>query len=249
MIGPMSAVLSIDLAFSRSQDFGVCVLKQRPGRVQARFIPAEGLGICDPLDSVKCADSIKRFCHKEEVPIVFLDGPQGWKCPRSPLPHSRLCERLLNTQANTGVKGSVKPKSFTKFVEFSIAVFKRLCENGGVLVQKPIIDKQPSQLTAIESYPRSAWAKLGLSPLPGKKKATPQDVRERYKSLEDAFNLSADGEPTHDQLCALVAGLAGLAILSGDKEGYIAEGAPPKLIADTVTEGYIVNPRRGHKGG
>ncbi len=248
MIGPMSAVLSIDLAFSRSQDFGVCVLKQRHGSVHARFLSAEGLGICDPLDPVKCANSIQRFCHKEEVPIVFLDGPQGWKCPRSPLPHSRLCERLLNTQAKTGVEGSVKPQNFTRFVEFSIAVFKRLCENGAVLVQKPIIEIQPSQLTAIESYPRSAWAKLGLPPLPGKKKATTPDVRERYRSLELAFKLSADGEPTHDQLCALVAGLAGLAILSGNKECYIAEGAPPKIIADTFTEGYIVNPRRGHNG-
>ena len=53
---------------------------------------------------------------------MLLDGLQGWKNPANGLKHSRLCERILNTPAKTGILGRVKPVNYTKFVEFSIAV-------------------------------------------------------------------------------------------------------------------------------
>ena len=49
--------------------------------------------------------------------------------------------------------------------------------------------------------------------------------------------------PSHDELQALVAGLAGVAIVAGNPNGYIAEGAPPRKVAGAIVEGLIVNPR------
>jgi hypothetical protein len=61
--------------------------------------------------------------------------------------------------------------------------------------------------------------------------------------LQRLAGLQVLKRPTHDELCALVAGLAGVAILAGDTNGYVAEGAPPKVIGGVRVEGFIVNPR------
>ncbi|MGH6628341.1 MAG: hypothetical protein ACREB3_01260, partial [Burkholderiales bacterium] len=59
------------------------------------------------------------------------------------------------------------------------------------------------------------------------------------------FHFRWEGCLTHDGLQALVAGLAGVAILSGNAARYIAVGVPPKMDNDVVVEGYIVCPRLG----
>jgi hypothetical protein len=47
--------------------------------------------------------------------------------------------------------------------------------------------------------------------------------------------------PTHDEVQALVAGLVGLAVTSGNPQAYHCYGAAPFLLDDTWREGYLVN--------
>jgi hypothetical protein len=48
--------------------------------------------------------------------------------------------------------------------------------------------------------------------------------------------------PTHDQLQAIVSGLAGLAIESNRWSDCAVEGVPPVFEGGHWREGYIVNP-------
>ena len=96
----------------------------------------------------------------------------------------------------------------------------------------------------IETYPHSAWQQLGIRPLAGKKKCTPEQIAQHAAELKRRFELPETKSPTHDELSALVAGLAGVAIANGNVSGYIASGVPPKLVPEGyIIEGYIVNPR------
>ncbi|PYV11536.1 MAG: hypothetical protein DMG23_04120 [Acidobacteria bacterium] len=89
----MGKVLSIDLAYRRAADFGVCTIMEREGRaVRVRFLSASELGIADPPDGVQCGRAIRDFCRNESIPLVLIDGPQGWKSRTSTLKHARVCE-------------------------------------------------------------------------------------------------------------------------------------------------------------
>jgi hypothetical protein len=48
--------------------------------------------------------------------------------------------------------------------------------------------------------------------------------------------------PTHDQLQAFVAAIAGKAIVEGKSEAYAAYGVPPSTKDKTVLEGFIFTP-------
>ncbi|MBZ5669233.1 MAG: DUF429 domain-containing protein [Acidobacteriia bacterium] len=187
------------------------------------------------------AHAISCFLRREGVSVLLLDGPQGWKDPESDLEY-RYCEKILNAQAKTGIANQVKPKNFTRFVEFSISLFEHLTTLCGTLVECSTPAVPPDGFLLVESYPRSAWCKLDLPPLPGKKKAKPADVKRGVDALEQLNSLRISQPPTHDELSALVAGLAGVAILGGNTSGYIAQGTPPKKVAGVILEGFIVNP-------
>jgi TPP-dependent pyruvate/acetoin dehydrogenase alpha subunit len=244
-------VLSIDLAYRRLRDFGICLLEERKGRVvNVRFVdpdqvfnPGKEPALTRPPPAKECATAISAFCGRNKIRVLLLDGPQGWKDPKRKASY-RLCEKLVHTPAKTGVNGQVIPRSYTGFVEFSTQLFLHLVDLGGLLVSHSAIrpPKRGSFLVA-ESFPLSAWRKLRVAPLPAKKKATNVDVQERLHALQNLFGLAVPREPNHDELQALVAGLAGVAILNGDTDGYIAEGARPKKARSTIVEGYIVNPR------
>jgi hypothetical protein len=154
----------------------------------------------------------------------------------------RHCEKILNTQAKTATEGQVLPGNFTDFVKFSVLLFTHLTAHGGVLVEQPTIRVPEKGFVLAESFPRSAWGKLGIKSLPGKKKATQEDLKVRLHTLEERFGFKASSDPTHDELCALVAGLAGVAILAGNINGYFAEGSPPRNVRGVTVEGFIVNP-------
>jgi hypothetical protein len=238
----MGRVLSIDLAYKKARDFGVCLVEARRGQpLKAEFIPAEQL-INDPPEAGQCARAIFEFCKKHRARVVLLDGPQGWKDPESPLPHSRLCEKILFTQGKTGTAGWAKPGGFTHFAAFSIGVFAELVSLGGELVSSALVKAPKDGLLVVESYPTSAWRKLGIRPLPGKAKAKRIDIQDRLFRLHELFGFHADREPTHDELQALVAGVAGVAILTGKPSGHCIQGSPPREVNGVIVEGFIVNP-------
>src|SRR5215469_11671737 len=101
----MSAVLSVDLACTAA-NIGICVLEAKErDTCKVNFISATDWNLPTPLSPIALADTIFDFCVREHIPIVLLDGPQGWKDQESRLPHCRQCEKALNTPAKTGLQG------------------------------------------------------------------------------------------------------------------------------------------------
>lgn len=240
----MGSVLSIDLAYKRIRDFGVCLIEEGQGHPRNVSFPSPSeLGFRDPPKPKQIADAIFEFCRLGEIAIVLLDGPQGWKRPHNLVKHSRCCEAILNTPGKTGTQGRGKPKNYLPFLKFSIETFGCLVNLGGVLTPDPIITIPRGGLLVLESFPNSAWRKLCIKPLPSKRRATRRDIRHRLQRLQHLYGFRTQGFPNHDELQALVAGLAAPPILAGNHCGYIAEGSAPKRIRGAVCEGYIVNPR------
>jgi hypothetical protein len=239
----LGLVLSIDLAARKACDFGICLLEEGRGKVACvRFIRPEEFGFTDPPEAERYAECISLYCRKQGVKIVLLDGPQGWKDPESDLEY-RHCERALNTQGKTGVEGQGKPKSWPNFARLSIGVFAGLVGRGATLAQERVLDAPRDGILLLESFPTSAWRKLYIEPLPGKRTASDSDVEGRLQVLECLFGFRAQRVPSHDELQALVAGLAGIAILGGNPNGYVTEGSPPGKAGKVMVEGFIVNPR------
>jgi hypothetical protein len=235
--GTIMPVISVDLAFKRYSDIGIAILNHVGSTIHSQFhkisLPGSPeVGLLTDYLCVLCADN--------NAAVLIIDGPQAWKDPDNGLEHSRICERQLNTQAKTGLPGYVKPANFTPFVRFSIDLFDALISRGWRLFES--ITMSPPPNTVIESYPRSAWSSLGISPLPSKKKARQFDIDGRFDSLKNQFRIECSGKPNHDELQALVAGLAGIAIESGMENAIKIYGEPPKLIDGYRREGFIVNP-------
>jgi len=230
------------LAYRKAPDFGICLIEKRKDQaLKIEFIPPQEL-INDPPEAGQCARAIYEFCKKHRVGVVLLDGPQGWKDPESPLLHSRHCEKILFTQGKTGTDGVAKPGSFTPFAEFSIRVFAELVRLGGELVSSAVVNVAKGSLLVAESYPTSAWRKLGIKPLPGKANAKRSDIQGRVLRLQELLRFRVDREPTHDELQALVAGVARVAILAGKPSGYCVQGSPTRQVKGVIVEGFIVNP-------
>jgi hypothetical protein len=239
----MDSALSIDLACF-TKNLGICLLTASQDLWSAHFLRTSDLQITDPLQSRVFAHVVSDFCHKEGIRILLVDGPQAWKDPDSELLHCRACERELATPAKTGTVGSVKPKTWVRFVSFSIGVFESLVtECGAQLAESHQIIAPKSGFLALESFPTSAWRALKLKPLPGKTKSKPFDIADRVASLRQYYKLELSSEPSHDELQALVSALAGPAILNGNSSGYCAHGTAPVIKNGVRVEGYIVNPR------
>jgi hypothetical protein len=238
----MGRVLSIDLAYKKVRDFGICLIEAQRGKpTKAEFIPPDEL-VDDAPEAGQCALAIFEFCKEHRVRVVFLDGPQGWKDPESPLPHSRHCEKVLLTPGKTGTRGFAKPAGFTNFAAFSIGVFAELVRLGGELVSSAVVKAPKDGLLVVESFPTSAWRKLGIKPLPGKARAKRSDIQDRLFRLQELLRFRSDREPTHDELQAFVAGMAGVSILAGKHAGYCVQGSPPREVDGVIVEGFIVNP-------
>jgi len=239
----MRRVLSIDLAYTTVQNLRICLLEEDQGVLSGyNFLRPSRLGLTDPPIPAVFGEAVYRFCMDEDVRLLILDGPQGWKDPGSELVHCRQCERILNAPAKTGIAGQVKPANYTRFVEFSIEVFAELVARGARLACSPRIEPSTDRLLVLESLPLSAWRKLKILPLPAKAKATAADCEKRFFAVAKLFGLKSTLRPSHDELQALIAGLGGVAILGGNINGYLAEGSPPFQHKGSWVEGFIVNP-------
>lgn len=229
-------VVSVDLAYRDYRDVGVVVLTQSTARIAIERIPVQLGGAPNPE---ALAAFLVQLAARRGASLLLLDGPQGWKDPANGLIHSRVCERVLNTPAKTGLPGSVKPANYTPFVSFSIRVFDALADLGWSRFScaKASVDR-----TCVESFPFSAWRALGIPSLPSKAKARRQALSDRVASLRSLFPLDHLDSPTHDELQALVSGLAGLALERGEISSVAVVGTAPFLLDGSVREGYIVNP-------
>jgi len=188
------------------------------------------------------AEWLGAFCDQRGIQILLIDGPQGWKAKDNGLQHSRCCERELNTPAKTGEPMSVKPANYGPFVKFSIAVYDALTTCGWERLPASGIAITPGRRFVIESFPLSAWRSLHLVALPSKAKARRDDLTGRLAALQELFPIRLSGTPTHDEMQALVSGIAGLSVEHNEWEACIVSGRAPTYEDGSWREGFIVNP-------
>lgn len=236
-------VVSVDLAYKRYHDIGIAILRSEQQTISCDFIPPGSLGLSGNPAHQSLAEALDKVCSDYPARLILIDGPQAWKDPFNGIQNSRLCERVLNTPAKTGLPGQVKPANYRPFVTFSVDLFDQLAHLGWIRLDiRALLDVRPYRLT-LESFPSSAWIALGIPPLPAKNKASAADVEDRVLELKRRFSLQLAAEPNHDELQALVAGLAGVGLELGDSRRYTAVGANPRIVGGIWREGFIVNPR------
>lgn len=231
-------VVSIDLAYKTYADVGAVVLRNHRDHVCGELLPIPLTGQPSPVELARFLD---QSCADVGARILILDGPQAWRAVDSASMHSRACERELNTLAKTGLPGFVKPANYLKFVAFSVEVFDALCSGGWTRLTHVGVAQQPNSRVAIESFPLSAWHSLGIAPLPPKQKTKSTDFEPRLLALGGILPLHLSGRPTHDQLQAVVGGLAGLAVERNAWTACAVAGLPPFACDGHWREGFIAN--------
>jgi hypothetical protein len=240
-------IISVDLAYRSYADIGIVLLEDGPNGVVWNALQIERPGREIPASDV-IADFLVENCLKHSSSIIVLDGPQGWKDPSNGHAHARDCERILNTPAKTGLPGSVKPANYLAFVKFSIEVFDALCARGWKRYDST--NWKSGDPVVVESFPLSAWRSLKLPTLPAKSKAKSEGIARFLDLLVScALVQRSDVVPTHDQLQAIVAGLAGLALLTNKLECYEVVGTAPFILEEKWREGFIVNPKNSPSAG
>ena len=234
----LMVVLSVDLASRRYRDIGIAILRATSTGPEIEFLATGALGLVGTPKADQLAEMLSATATSIGASLILLDGPQGWKSPNSDDPVMRRCERLTRTPGKTGLPGMVKPASWTRMVTFSVSVFDELHRLGW-----PRFDRQWARgRSAIESFPTQAWRTLGLPCLPGKKRRG-LVTEAWWDRLRRFTGLRASEEPSHDELQAAVAGLAGLNLLLSGLDACEVAGDTPSMHSGTWFEGFIVSPR------
>ncbi len=235
------SILSVDLASNRYRDIGIAVLSSREGFVAVEFIDPGASRLRGRPCVEDVTDWLMELATAYDADAIFIDGPQGWKHPDNGFEHARRCERELATPGKTGLPGCVKPSSWTRMASFSIELFDALGTRGYQRVQSAD-DLVSGRKLAIESFPTSAWRTLGLKPLPGKSRTSASQLSTWTTTLTELVPCALTRSPSHDELQALVAGLAGLALLGQQGVTFRLFGSRPVELLGTWREGFIVNP-------
>ena len=244
----MPYVVSVDLASRNYVDIGIAVLRRERHGLHAAFVKTSSLGLSGPPEPDKLSTALVGLCGDLAASIILLDGSQAWKDPDNGLEDRRICEKDLNTPAKTGLPGHVKPATYTTFISFCIQVFDSLRSKGVSLLTSPETGQDSGRLVALEAFPLAAWRNLGLRSLPAKGKATAENISEGLARLRRLCPMAVDGCPTHDELQALVAGLAGIYMQEGRHDEIRVSGVAPRMIAGAMREGYIVTPKMKSPG-
>ena len=236
-------VLSVDLAHKSYADVGVCSLRFDRHRIDVTPVRLSAIGLSGPPDLGALAKAVAGLAEQLDARLILIDGPQAWKSPDNGLLHCRVCERQLATQGKTGLPGFTKPANYAPFISFAIGLFDRLTEVGWPRL--PVESALTSSgRFALESFPTSAWRSLGLKPLPGKANTPAGAVQAKVAELRSLSLISTAGDLTHDELQALVAGLAGIAVEGHPAYTFALAGVPPFKLEGLWREGFIVNPLR-----
>jgi len=236
--GGNSNGLPLDPLFARAPSSATA---EQPIRCEIILSSEAGAGP-GPVDAEILAGRLNHLCGVRGIRVLMLDGPQAWKSRSNGLEHARVSERQLNTAAKTGLPGMVKPITCRPYAEFCLDVYDALCRRGW---RRLATREQPGatpERVLVESCPHAAWKSLGLKPLPAKRRSRVSDLAEAYAALRSLFYLSCARPPNHDQLQAIVGGLAGLALEERSAAGARIVGNPPRREEGHWREGFIVLP-------
>lgn len=265
------AILSVDLAYRSWHDLGVVILDRDLHQTSDRAGHPAGAGImqfsgklgsppavsrpiaCEilpmsaeegggPVNAEILAGRLNHLCTVRGIRVILLDGPQAWKSSDNGLKHARLSEKQLNTAAKTGLPGMVKPVTYRAFAEFCLDVYDALCRRGWRRLETREQPGAGVERVLVESYPHAAWRSLGLKPLPSKRRCKVSDLAEAYAALRSLIRITTNRPPNHDQLQALVGGIAGLALEERNTAEARIVGNPPRREDGHWREGFIVLP-------
>ena len=240
--GEAGGVLSVDLARKSYAENGMALLLA--GQDEVQLIKPSDLDLEDPPTTDRFAAALSDFCAYQSVSVLLIDGPQGWRYPRSQVQHMRLCERVLNTPGKTGDPGTAKPSTYLPFIQFSIDLFDDLRQSHGWSLLHEGWQHRTGTRWIVETFPSSAWATVGLPRLPSKPKSTPELLEAGKEAIRLVTGLQIPSRLTHDELQAVVSLPAGRAIADRDPDRVILAGTDPILTVDNIVlEGYIALPR------
>lgn len=251
LIGEESAILSIDLAVKSYSDFGFALLRKDRGKISTSFFRAGQIGLSGAPIPDELAKKLASFCRNENIGVLVIDGPQGWKKPDSALPFRRA-DFEAKAPAKVCEREVVKPATYLSFVKFSTKLFFLLASDESFELfsdTKPMcISSRSTRILLCESLPYATWKLLGEKPLPRKKKCSEAEIATRYLGVCRKFSLKkANKILSHDELQALVGALAGIHILEGRVQNLLLFGERPKLSKDCIFEGFILCTRSGSK--
>lgn len=236
----MARILSVDLAYKRHADIGVALLEANVTGVAATLIAPP---LPDPPQPHTLADWLHHTVQEHDARGICIDGPLGWKAPGTEAEHCRTSEKAVRAPGKTGLPpDGVKPRNYLAFTEFSIALFERLTMVHGYLLPGAVSSARQHTRFVTETFPTAAWRALGLAPLPGKGRTTTHDLETAVQRLLSHTPVHISSPPTHDQLQAVVGGLAGLAWAAADHDRVQLAGLPPFRLDDSWREGYIMIP-------
>ncbi len=232
----------------RYADIGVALLQDAAdGAINARLIAV-------PLSGTPTVETLAHWlddtARENDVRCLLIDGPLGWKSPTSSERHARHSERALHTPGKTGLSpDGVKPRPYLAFTLFSIALFELLTARGWALPSMDDVARGAPRSDArviSETFPTAAWRRLGLPPLAGKQRSRDQrrEVADALVRLQGLAALHIDRAPNHDELQALVAGLAGVWWERGEMNRVKWHGEPPFRLDGAWHEGYIITPEQ-----
>jgi hypothetical protein len=155
----------------------------------------------------------------------------------------RLCERVLNTPAKTGLIGYVKPSSSLRFIAFSINLFHSLRVDFGWHLLTEDWAKRKNRRWIVEGFPTSAWKTMGLKSLPSKTKSSKKDLKHWQVELHIITDFELNDPLSHDELQAAALLPAGVAIAQKRPDDVVLCGMDPVITRDgDVLEGWIANP-------
>jgi hypothetical protein len=230
-------ILSVDLASRHWRDNGIALLSREGDGAAVRLIAPTMLGLRGTPEAEPMAEALHGLAEREGVRLILLDGPQGWRAERSTLLHLRHCEKETRCPGKTGLPGIVKPATWRRMAEFSIAIFDALDARGWPRFTRA----WRGERVAIESFPTHAWRMLGFPPIPGKANAGALDAW--HVALGALGVLGVPRGASHDELQGMVAGLAGIALLRGGVASCDIRGLDPHVQGGHWREGVIVSPR------
>jgi len=238
----MTAVLSLDLATRRYRDNGIAVVTWTQGRLSVELLDPSSIGLVGEPTVRALGEALLDTADRLAIRWILIDGPQGWKSSHSSLVHQRQCERETHTPGKTGLPGVVKPRPWTRMAEFSIGLFDFLDGHGW-----PRYGDDRRSHVAVETFPTQAWRSLGHDPLPGKHNRGMQ-VSCWASWLSDRLRLTWPRMPSHDELQATVAGLAGPGLAGIAGWNIASFGQAPTFEGGCWREGLIVGPGSGRPG-